>query len=51
MKAIVSALLGLAILGGVAGRVMAQASDEINPNDTKRFYEQLDREDRGGHPG
>jgi hypothetical protein len=48
MRAIVSSLLALAILGGIAGRVIAQTSDEISPNDSKRFYEQMDREGRGG---
>lgn len=48
MKAIVSATLALAMLGSVAGTALAQTSDEISPNDTKRFYDQMDREGRGG---
>jgi hypothetical protein len=48
MKTMTSAFLALAVLAGIAGRVQAQTADEINPNNTERFYQQLDRENRGG---
>ena len=38
----------MSVLGGVAGRALAETSDYINPNDTRNFYEQMDREGRGG---
>lgn len=48
MKTIASTLLALSVLTGVTGRVYAQTADEVSPNDTKQYYEQLDRENRGG---
>ena len=48
MKTIASALLGLSVLTGIIGQVYAQTADEVNPNNTKQFYDQLDREKRGG---
>jgi hypothetical protein len=40
--------LAMSLLGGVAGSVLAETSDEISPNDTRNFYDQMDRENRGG---
>ena len=48
MKTMTSAILALSVLAGIAGRVQAQTADEINPNNTERFYQQLDGENRGG---
>jgi hypothetical protein len=50
MRTFASTLLALSFLTGVAGQVYAQTEDP-NPNDTKQFYEQLDRENRGGNAG
>jgi hypothetical protein len=51
MKRLVSALLALAAFAGVAGQALAASSDEISPKDTKRYYDQMDRENRGGNSG
>jgi hypothetical protein len=48
MKTLTSTLLALSVLAGVSGRVIAQGPTDPSPNDTKNFYEQLDREGRGG---
>jgi hypothetical protein len=40
--------LAMSVLGGVAGRALAETADYISPNDTKNFYDQMDREGRGG---
>ena len=45
---IITLALAMSLLGGVAGRVLAETADEINPNDTRNFYDQMDREGRGG---
>jgi len=47
MRRFASGLLSLAMLAGIAGSVSAQTEDP-DPNDTKQFYEELDRESRGG---
>ena len=47
-KKITSLLLALSVLAGITGRVYAQTANEVSPNDTKQFYDQLDRENRGG---
>ena len=41
---ITSGLLALSIMSGIAGQVFAATADEISPNNTKPFYDQLDRE-------
>jgi hypothetical protein len=38
----------MSVLGGVAGRALAETVDYISPNDTRNFYDQMDREGRGG---
>jgi hypothetical protein len=48
MRMLTSTLLALSVLAGVSGRVLAQTANEIDPNDSKEFYQQLDRENRGG---
>jgi hypothetical protein len=48
MKTIASMLLALSVLAGLSGRGVAQGPDDPSPNDTKNFYQQLDREGRGG---
>ena len=45
---LITIALAMSMLGGVAGRVLAETADEINPNDTRSFYDQMDREGRGG---
>jgi hypothetical protein len=47
MRAITSTLLALSVLTGIVGQVYAQ-TNEPDPNASKQFYEQLDRETRGG---
>ena len=49
MRKIAAAMLALSVLAGIAGKVYAQTAEEVSPNDTKHFYEQLDREGRGGN--
>jgi hypothetical protein len=44
-----SAAVLFAILTGIAGQAYAATADEINPNNTKSFYDQMDREGRGGN--
>lgn len=51
MKRFVPAILALSVMAGIAGKVYAQTAEEISPNDTKHYYEQLDREGRGGNSG
>jgi hypothetical protein len=48
LKHLTPALLALSVLAGIAGRVEALTANEINPNDTSNYYQQLDRESRGG---
>jgi hypothetical protein len=45
---LVTLFVAISMLGGVAGQAFAQTADEISPNDTKQFYNQMDRESRGG---
>jgi hypothetical protein len=40
--------LAVSMLGGIAGSVLAQTANDTNPNNTKQFYDQMDREGRGG---
>ena len=48
MKMIGSTLLALSVLTGITGQVYAQTTDQVNPNNTKQFYQQLDRDNRVG---
>jgi|HubBroStandDraft_4_1064222.scaffolds.fasta_scaffold2718010_1 hypothetical protein len=48
-RRLVSAFLAIATFSGIAGQVLAASSDDISPRDTKRYYDQLDRENRGGN--
>jgi hypothetical protein len=36
------------VLAGIAGRAEALTANEISPNDAANYYQQLDRESRGG---
>jgi|GEM_PF-3006090 len=47
MRTLAAALL-LTLAGALAGPALAQTADEIDPNDSKSFYDQMDREGRGG---
>ena len=49
LKTLTPPLLALSVLAAIAGRVEALTANEINPNDTGNFYQQLDRESRGGN--
>jgi hypothetical protein len=49
LRHLTPALLALSVLAGMAGQVEALTANEINPNDTGNFYQQLDRESRGGN--
>jgi hypothetical protein len=51
VKNVMSAVLAIATLVGVAGQALAANSNEINANNTKRWYDQMDRENRGGSSG
>jgi hypothetical protein len=46
MRTIVSAAMALGLLAGSAGATLAQT--DPSPDDAKSFYDQLDREGRGG---
>ena len=45
---LITLTLAASILGGIAGSVLAETSDYISPNDTRNWYDQMDRENRGG---
>jgi hypothetical protein len=49
MRTLIPFTLAAAIIAGIAGQVLAATADEISPNATKQFYEQMDRENRGGN--
>ena len=42
LKTLTPPLHALSVLVGIAGQVMAQTADEISPNNSKDYYEQLD---------
>jgi hypothetical protein len=44
VRIVASILIALSALAGAA-----RAADDISPNDTKRFFDQLDRDGRGGN--
>ena len=48
MKTVTPILIVLSILASVAGQVVAQTADQTDPNNTKRYFEQLEREGRTG---
>ena len=45
---LIAGALAVSILASFAGRVLAETSDYINPNATSDYYDQMDREGRGG---
>jgi hypothetical protein len=49
MRTIIAATLALGTLAGIAGTAFAQ--DDPSPNNTRKFYDTLDREGRGGQGG
>ena len=46
-SALLSMLVALSVLAGVAGQVNAATADEMSPN-SSGYLDQLDRENRGG---